>query len=145
MNSSAFPFTRHQLDLVVELMLRIELLKNNSVYQPGEPIVGTAYWEFESPPGILTVCVNWRTEGKGDEDFFTALEVEWSPLDSKGKHPFRLLAPRAPLSLDGVLIRICWTLDFSCEEFDCECVVPFTLSYTERPVSLTPVSAKLGQ
>lgn len=145
MSSSAFPFIHLHSNLVVETMLRLELLKKNAVFRPGEPILGTAFWEFESAPDILTVCVNWRTEGKGDEDFFTALELEWSHLESKGKHPFRILAPRAPLSLDGVLIRICWTLNFSCDEFDCECVVPFTLSYTERPISLTPVSAKLGQ
>jgi hypothetical protein len=117
-------------------MLRLELRKTESVYRPGEPLEGTAYWSFLSQPKKLTIQLNWFTEGKGDEDFDTALEQEWIPSEANGQLSFRLVTPRAPLSLDGTLIRICWRLEFSSEKPDEEFVLPIVISQSGQPIAL---------
>jgi hypothetical protein len=123
-------------------MLRIELNKSNPVYRPGEQIEGIAYWDFEATPGELALILHWHTEGKGDEDSFTAIEAAWTPSEPKGKRPLQWVAPRSPLSLDGALIRICWTLQFTSAKSADECIVPLTISHVGHPITLSKLPTK---
>lgn len=123
-------------------MLRIELNKSNPVYRPGERIEGIARWDFESTPGELTLILHWHTEGKGDEDSFTAIEAAWTPMEPKGQCPLQWVAPRSPLSLDGALIRICWTLQFTSTKSADECIVPLVISHVGHPITLSKLPTK---
>jgi hypothetical protein len=93
----------------LDVALRLERV----CYAPRDELLG-AFEVIGEPPGRYTIelSVLWRTEGKGDEDMGVILFEEWSaddrPFDFDRPHAFRVLLPRAPLSYDGVLIKIRW-------------------------------------
>jgi hypothetical protein len=88
--------------------VRIALDRNT--WAPGETLQGHVAFESGTEPvESLEVNVFWRTEGKGDEDrevcgrwFHRPQENETSAI------PFSVQLPMAPLSYEGVIVKIRW-------------------------------------
>jgi len=129
-------------------MLRIEWSgnrKKQSTFRPGEPIQGTVHWKLTAIPEKLTARLAWSTEGKGDEDYDVAIVQEWNPESSFGQVELDWIAPRAPLSLVGHLIRIQWHLKLSSKAPNEEKQFPIILSNEGTPIVLTPAApTRLG-
>ena len=85
-------------------------------FEPGETIRGS--YQLRSPELArleqVEVTVGWHTEGKG----LRARGVEHcqvhrpgdDSLDRNGSGRLSALLPASPLSYDGVLIKVCWTV-----------------------------------
>jgi len=93
----------------------IELDRDPSDYLPDESLSGS--WSFAAASDgevrSAELSVLWYTEGKGDEDFgvqhFERLSAyEAGPVESGRPQRFSLRLPRAPLTYDGVLVKVCW-------------------------------------
>ncbi len=85
------------------------------LYQSGEPLAG----HFEMDPLLVAdaqaveLSVLWYTEGQGDEDLavhhFQRFSAE-GDRSLRGPQCFSTLLPNSPLSYDGILVRIYWTV-----------------------------------
>jgi len=83
----------------------------------------------------VEVSVYWSTEGKGDEDRAVQYRKRGStddgPLfDERGAGPFAVRLPSAPLSYDGVLVKIVWYVQVRVTFVgggESEAVLPFRL------------------
>ena len=93
----------------------IELDRDPPDYLPDESLSGV-WWlasRIDDEVRSAELSVLWYTEGKGDEDFgvhhFQRLSAD--EVDSVGTRRqlrFSLRLPRAPLSYDGVIVKVCW-------------------------------------
>lgn len=118
-------------------MLKVELENKSSLFRPGDLLLGKIIWEMSEVPCEITARLAWATEGKGDDDGAWVIEQSWSPNTANGSKKFRWQLPRGPLSLDGTLIRIRWTVECNADGSDEEYTVPIVLSHLNRPVILT--------
>ena len=93
----------------------IELDRDPPDYHPDESLSGswTLASDYEREVRSAELSVLWYTEGKGDEDFgvhhferLSADEAGW--VESRRPQRFSLRLPRAPLSYDGVIVKVCW-------------------------------------
>jgi hypothetical protein len=93
----------------------VELDRDPPDYLPDESLSGswalTAAFEREVRSAELSVL--WYTEGKGDEDLgvhhFERLSAdEAGSIESRRPQRFALRLPRAPLTYDGVIVKVCW-------------------------------------
>jgi hypothetical protein len=85
------------------------------LYQSGEALAG----HFELDPLLVAdaqaveLSVLWYTEGQGDEDLavhhFQRFSAE-GDNSLRGQQRFSTLLPNSPLSYDGILVRIYWTV-----------------------------------
>src|SRR5262249_29326879 len=94
-------------------IVTIEL--ENTQGEPGDLLTGHYVIDPQSIPLAtgVEVSVYWSTEGKGDEDRAVQYRKRGStddgPLfDERGVGPFAVRLPGAPLSYDGVLVKIIW-------------------------------------
>ena len=85
--------------------------------QPGELLTGQYAVDPQSIPLVthVEVSVSWNTEGKGDEDRAVQYRKHGSTDDGplfgeRGAGPFAVRLPAAPLSYDGVLVKIVWNI-----------------------------------
>ena len=120
-------------------MLNVELDSEDWIYLPGSMLTGRIVWEMAQVPKIIEASLTWETEGKGDEDCDIAIEQTWTPSTATGTQAFRWKMPRGPLSLDGTLIRIRWSIQCTSKRPDENCSKPIVLSHLKRPLILTTV------
>jgi hypothetical protein len=86
-------------------------------YQPGETLRGAVclHPDLGTVDGV-EVRIGWHTEGKGDEDraevHREALTVPADELPAEGLLlGFAVRLPEAPLSYDGVIVKIRWFVE----------------------------------
>jgi hypothetical protein len=94
-------------------IVTIEL--ENTLCEPGDLLTGFYAIDPQSIPlaRAVEVSIHWSTEGKGDEDRAIQYRkrglTDDGPLfDERGTGPFAVRLPGAPLSYDGVLVKIGW-------------------------------------
>jgi hypothetical protein len=94
-------------------LVAIELDRTD--FEPGDVLSGRYVADPQSIPLATSVemAVYWITEGKGGEDravqYRKRGSTEDGPLfDEHGAGPFAIRLPGAPLSYDGVLVKIVW-------------------------------------
>ncbi len=105
--------------------------------QPGQHFEWTAKWNFESNGNrVFEASLCWRTHGKGDGDWENAIEEHWTSQENTGSRAFRWQAPRAPLSFNGKLIKLSWSIDFTCDEADLELSHDLQISPTQEGIEL---------
>ncbi len=118
-------------------MLKVELDGDRSIFRPGGILTGRIVWEMNRTPDEISACLSWSTEGKGDEEGAEVIDQSWRPQSESGSQAFRWQLPRGPLSMDGKLIRIRWTIECSTENPEEQVTVPIVLSHLERPIILS--------
>src|SRR5262245_54080634 len=93
--------------------VQIEL--DHEAFEPGERLTGR--YAFDAQTADLARAVEiaafWCSEGKGDEDRAIQHREERmaadSPLvDEQGTGTFSIALPSAPLSYDGVIVKLVW-------------------------------------
>jgi hypothetical protein len=85
---------------------------------PGDMLTGSYAVDPETRFLVthVEVAVYWATEGKGSEDraiqYRKRGSTEERPLfDERGTGPFAIRLPAAPLSYEGVLVKIAWNVE----------------------------------
>jgi hypothetical protein len=107
--------------------------------EPGDLLTGHYVIDPQSIPLAteVEVSVYWSTEGKGDEDRAVQYRKRGStddgPLfDERGTGPFAVRLPIAPLSYDGLLVKIVWCVQVRITFVgggESEAAVPFRLGH----------------
>ncbi len=95
--------------------IRIYLDRNRKTYRPLEHLAGewtTGLVDYMDVRAV-ELAVVWYTEGKGDEDLAVHHFERWdgddAPLpDMRYPRRFSVQLPQAPLSYEGVLIKVTW-------------------------------------
>ena len=96
-------------------VVTVELDRNPPDYPAGGTLSGswTLSADLDREVRAAELSVLWYTEGKGDEDFgvhhferLSADEAGW--VESRRPQRFSLRLPRAPLSYDGVIVKVNW-------------------------------------
>ncbi len=122
-------------------MLRVELENRETLaFRPGNRLRGKIVWEHSVAPDSMTLVLGWKTEGKGNEDSGSAIQQTWHPTAESGWQAFEWILPRGPLSLDGTLVRIRWSLECQSRNPDESATLPILLSHLDRPVILRSVT-----
>jgi hypothetical protein len=91
--------------------------RGSRLYFPGETLAGS--YRFDSVGGdeiqAIEVSILWHTEGKGSEDIgvhaFWRLSIangDW--IDPRRPGRFTTVLPKSPLSYNGVLVKIFWSV-----------------------------------
>ena len=91
--------------------------RGSCLYYPGDTLAGS-YSLREVRHGVvdtIEVSVLWRTEGKGNEDVgvhafwrLSSSKGDWIDLLQPGR--FSVVLPESPLTYNGNLFRICWSV-----------------------------------
>ena len=94
-------------------LVTIEL--DHTECDPGDRLTGTYAVDPETRPLAthVEVAVYWATEGKGNEDRAIQYRKRGSTadgalFDGDGAGRFAIRLPAAPLSYDGLLVKIVW-------------------------------------
>ncbi len=102
---------------MIENAFLIKLDSDSGVYQAGEMLSGTYQMTIEGPVDLQTleVSIYWHTEGKGDEDLGVSFFHQEARDGAEGVVPqpdgvFTTRLPTNPLSYDGVLIKVLWSV-----------------------------------
>jgi hypothetical protein len=115
-------------------------------YRPGDELAGE--YRLEGIEGdelrAVEVSVVWHTEGTGDEDlavhYFERTSLEdGERLDTRAPRCFRRPLPNSPLSYDGLIVKVRWSVRvraFLHQGKDLLAELPFRLG--EVPVPLPP-------
>jgi hypothetical protein len=100
-----------------EGFLSIEL--DGVAFEPGETLRGS-YQIVSAELSRLEeveVTVGWHTEGKGRQargvEHCQVFRARDGSLDRGGTGKFSATLPSSPLSYDGILIKVCWTVQVS--------------------------------
>lgn len=120
-------------------MLDITLDRADRSYLPGEYLQAHVQWDFDLPPRAIHLELRWDTEGKGTSDSEVVAEETWSGVPARGNQTWSLTLPRGPMSLNGHLIRIQWTLRCRADGHEMY-PVSLTISPTRQPVQLSTVT-----
>ena len=97
--------------------LHVELNRPQELHRAGEPLEGTVVVVVTSDCDLnhLTVTLQWRTHGKGNEAKGPALSqtltggLNWRAGETH-RIPFRFETPRGPVSYHGHIINVDWYL-----------------------------------
>ena len=119
--------------------MTLEIKLENSCCFPGQILVGTVVWNFDSPPAKLTLELTWQTSGKGTDDSETVYSDDWSPDSNSGEKKFQIKLPRGPISVQGNLISIGWSIECTSKRPNATSTKPFVLSHLNQPIRLDPV------
>lgn len=96
-------------------MAEITIDHADTPFQPGDLLRGSCI--VPDPKGnevrSAELSVVWYTAGKGEEDlgvhYFQRFATEGpDAVDLGRRREFRTLLPEAPLSYDGLIVKICW-------------------------------------
>ena len=97
-------------------MIQLDL-EGGGPYRLGETVTGELRWEPQKDTKYKSVKVRlaWATEGRGDNDGAVADIVELPAGETRGgeslRVPFSLTLPDGgPMSYDGTLVRIIWSV-----------------------------------
>jgi hypothetical protein len=120
-------------------MLNAILDRSDRCYAPGETLLARIEWDLDSPPRAIYLELRWDTEGKGTSDYEVVSEEKWTGLSARGNQTWSVRLPRGPLSLDGRLLRIHWSLRCRADGRDIN-PVSLTISPTRQPIQLSTSS-----
>lgn len=95
--------------------LRIALKQDRVTFQPGDDLIGAAYWKLDSPARAIEVRLFWFTRGKGTEDAGVVHTVRFDAPKPEEARPFRFQLPASPYSFSGKLISLIWALELVTE------------------------------
>ncbi len=102
---------------MTEPTVTIHLDDNGRARRPGETLAGEYRLNAVSPDEIraIEVSVLWCTDGKGDNDmavhYFRRLsDDDDGPADLRRAGRFSTALPNSPLSYDGALIKLGWSV-----------------------------------
>jgi hypothetical protein len=123
----------------------IEFDRDPPDYLPDESLSGR--WALaaglEREVRAVEVSVLWSTEGKGDEDLgvhhFERLTAEEAgPIEPGQGGRFAARLPRAPLSYDGLIVKVCWCVRVRVfwDGGEVLAEAPFRLGDVARPVEV---------
>ncbi len=91
--------------------------RGSRIYFPGETLAGSYYLNEIRRDSIDTLefSVLWRTEGKGNEDvgvhaFWRLSSQNGDWIDPLQPGRFSVVLPQSPLSYNGVIIKIRWSV-----------------------------------
>ncbi len=82
-------------------------------YRPGEELAGSCHWELDPQDQVrrVEISVLWHTEGKGEEDFavhyFQPVSAP-AGRELQGPLRFQTRLPQAPLTYEGVILKLYW-------------------------------------
>lgn len=99
--------------------LRIELDQNQTAYQPGQTISGTASWQHDRVPKNACVRLYWHTQGKGTEDAGVAEEFILDMPQMSDRRRFEWTLPAGPYSFSGRLISLIWGVELEVDKEYC--------------------------
>ena len=126
-----------------ETHITFEFDEHTGLYWPGDIISGQYFVESATPQEIkaLELSVLWHTVGKGDEDiavhYFQRETVdERGMMDLVRPRRFTTELPNSPLSYDGLIVKICWSVRvrvFLWKGKDVVTEQPFQLGFLPRP------------
>jgi hypothetical protein len=120
-------------------MLDVTLDRADRSYLPGEYLQAHVQWDLDLPPRAIYLELRWDTEGKGTSDSGAIAEETWSGVPARGNQTWSLKLPRGPLSLNGYLIQIQWTLHCRADGREMN-PVTLTISPSRRPIQLTHIA-----
>ena len=99
------------------ISISIALDEGDRVYRPGETLAGRYSIDCFDLHRIRAVeaSVLWRTEGKGDEDMavhdFRRRDLdEELQFDLRQPVPFSTTLPNSPLSYEGRIVKLLWSV-----------------------------------
>ena len=91
--------------------------RGSRIYFPGETLAGSYYLNEIRRDSIDTLefSVLWRTEGKGNEDvgvhaFWRLSSQNGDWIDPLQPGRFSVVLPQSPLSYNGVIVKIRWSV-----------------------------------
>jgi hypothetical protein len=117
-------------------MLDIKFNRNPKSFRPGENLDATFTWDNELPGRTITLRVRWFTIGKGTTSSFDFYE-EAIPLNApQGEKPLRIKLPRGPLSCEGRLLTIQWSVRIEITKTYVQKEELFYLTYSDLPIRL---------
>lgn len=120
-------------------MLNAILDRPDRSYVPGETLHARIEWDLDPAPREVYLELRWDTEGKGTSDYEVVAGDKWTGLSARGERTWSVRLQRGPLSLNGRLIRIHWSL--RCRADGREIVpVSLTISPTRQPIQLSSSS-----
>lgn len=123
--------------------VQIELNHGNGIYAPGEELIATLTWRTTTLVRSLDLWLAWSTHGKGDTDTEIITETSVEEVPSQGPYVWRVNLPRGPLTLQGQILSIDWSVGYEIEfeEYEDEShEIPFQLSHGEQPIQLSKVT-----
>lgn len=91
--------------------------RGSRLYFPGETLSGRYYLNeiCEAPISAVEISVLWQTDGKGSEDVgahafwrLSSQNGDWIDPTQPGR--FQVVLPKSPLTYDGNLIKIRWSV-----------------------------------
>lgn len=117
----------------------LEIVLQQSAYQPGAVLEGELSWAEQPTPAELSLSLLWHTSGKGTEDA-AVVETKTINLSSaSGGSSFSFKLPEAPYSFSGSLISLIWAVEAVVLGQNESSQAEFVLSPAGREITLTPV------
>lgn len=123
--------------------ISLRLIGDRRTYQPGDDLAGEYFVNCAEPQEIKSVEVSvlWLTEGKGDEDldvhYFERITNDTGqPVDFRQSQRFRTQLPNSPLSYEGAIVKIHWSVRirvFLAKGKESVVEQPFRLGSVPRP------------
>lgn len=97
--------------------ISLRLIGDQRTYRPGDELTGEYFVNCSDPIDIKSVEVSvlWLTEGKGDEDldvhyFDRITNDNGQHVDFRQSQRFKTELPNSPLSYDGAIVKIHWSV-----------------------------------
>lgn len=122
----------------------LQLDRADGVYAPGDIMVVTARWPSDVTVQNMECAVEWSTEGKGDSNGDAVSEEIWDNLESVRSVEWKVTLPRGPLSVQGQLLSIVWSVHCDAqlegERSEETQGIPFTLAHGRQPIALSKVA-----
>jgi hypothetical protein len=94
----------------------LSIVLERLAFEPGETLRGSYHLVMPVSRRLeeVEITVGWHTEGKGTKargvDHREVHQTGEGWLDGHGAEKFSVVLPHSPLSYDGVLIKVCWTV-----------------------------------
>lgn len=89
----------------------IRLEHDNRAFVPGERLRGTAAWQAAEAPRAAEVRLFFHTEGQGERDVVVVATQEFEAPGAMESRTFSFVMPEGPLSFQGNLFSLVWSLE----------------------------------
>ncbi len=124
---------------------QIDIQRADSPFYPGDLLRGSFIVDGveENEVRSAELSVMWYTVGKGEEDlgvhYFQRFATDGpEAVDLSRRREFRTLLPPAPLSYEGIIVKVCWCARlriFLARGRQHVVEAPFQLGIVERPTA----------
>ena len=111
-----------------EVHMGLELRLEKREFLPGERLCGSVHWSGLEAHQRVRLYLGWYV-GKDDaRDAMSHCEEEFRLEEKNGSRSFDVLLPRAPLSFEGGLFSLSWSLEAQLEDAGEVVRVPIVLA-----------------